>query len=125
MLTYQITDANGLNEIIEIEDERNLSRMNEIVWTPELDRQLFRDLEEYVVKTGDLTGMLFLCEKYNCTLGGIEKRLEEVYARSLAELDTKWKEFQAHRLTGADETSALPVGVTATRLSEVPRRMCP
>jgi hypothetical protein len=120
MMTYQITDENGMNiNINEIEDEKEVTRMNEIVWTPELDRQLFQDLEEYVLDTNDIGGFFLLCQKYNCTLGAIEKRIEEVHARSLVELDTHWREFNAHRLTGAGDLGALPEGVTAIRLSNV------
>ena len=89
-------------KLVEI-NEVETKGVNQIEWTPELDRQLFRDLDQYVCKTDDLMGMAILCHKYNCTLGAVEKRIEEVHARSLAELDIQWQVFNAHQLPGAGE----------------------
>ena len=97
-MIYQISDVNRKNIYAdEVEETR---RMNNIMWTPELDEQLLCDLNEYVVKPENFGGMGFLCRKYNCTLGAITQRLEEIHRKSLVELNARWLEFSAKRTAG-------------------------
>jgi hypothetical protein len=60
-----------------------IRKMNDANWTPELDRELMHDLQKYVVETGDIGGLFLLCQKYNCTIGSIEERLETIHRQSL------------------------------------------
>jgi hypothetical protein len=105
-MLYHITEK-GEMKFIEV-DEIETKGVNLIEWTPELDRQLFRDLEKYVCKTDDLMGMAILCRKYNCSVGTIEERLSEVHRLSLTELDAKWEAFKATRLKDAADRGAFP-----------------
>jgi hypothetical protein len=107
-MLYRITDEEG----------RNIA-MNEFVWTPELDKQLFRDLNEYVVETGNIWAMGLLCRKYNCTIGAITQRIDEIHSRTLAEVTARFAAFKATRMTGAApfERGTLPHDLTAIQLT--------
>jgi hypothetical protein len=70
-----------------------LRKMNDTMWTPELDRELMHALRKYVVATGYILGIFLLCQKYNCTLGAIEERVEIILSQSLERLQSRWEVF--------------------------------
>jgi len=117
-MIYEISDSNGKDIYSDGMEETH--KMNTIVWTPELDKQLFKDFNEFVVIPGNLGGLIKLCQKYNCTLGGMTGRLNEVSRRTQIEFETRWAEFKAlHPPKGRSyiaERKALSLDETAVQL---------
>ena len=109
----------GFRRMFDAAEIEYIRKMNNDMWTPELDRELIHDLQKYVVATGDIMGLFLLCQKYNCTLGAITQRLEEISSRTMAEVEARLAEFKATRLTGAPafERGALPQDITAIQLT--------
>src|SRR5271166_2357844 len=95
-MIYQISDVNGKN--IYPDEMEETRRMNNMACTPEMDQQLVRDINEYVVKTCSDRGLLLLCLKYGCSPEEIIQRVKEINRRSVADLKARWEEFKAERL---------------------------
>jgi hypothetical protein len=85
----------GFRRMFDAAEIEYIRKMNNDMWTPELDRELMHDLQKYVVATGDIMGLFLLCQKYNCTIGSIEERLETIHRQSLERLESRWERFRS------------------------------